>query len=280
MAPSEHRTRRNKVFTHSMSTRMQRPHPPLPPGLGSSLCLFSSSPGLGLLGTPLALQPPDTHLPLTYHPCPPQGYSFVAPSILFDHNNAVMTDVLEVPGAEDRPGRAAVARSAMMQVGWARVGRSWLGGSGPGPASTRRPQCDLGEVWSLSEVGHSMATWPQGSQVGPLMHSLCPQDSPFFQQYELDLREPALGQGSFSVCRRCRQRQGGLEFAVKILSRRWVVPGWAGPGRGFGRAVPEVGHPDPRLPGPQAGGEYAARSGCPASVPVAPQRGETARGAS
>ncbi|XP_008565673.1 PREDICTED: ribosomal protein S6 kinase alpha-4, partial [Galeopterus variegatus] len=83
-----------------------------------------------------------------------QGYSFVAPSILFDHNNAVMTDVLEAPGAGDRPGRAAVARSAMMQ------------------------------------------------------------------QYELDLREPALGQGSFSVCRRCRQRQSGQEFAVKILSRR------------------------------------------------------------
>ncbi|XP_029328656.1 ribosomal protein S6 kinase alpha-4 isoform X2 [Mus caroli] len=89
-----------------------------------------------------------------------QGYSFVAPSILFDHNNAVMADVLQAPGAGYRPGRAAVARSAMMQ------------------------------------------------------------DSPFFQQYELDLREPALGQGSFSVCRRCRQRQSGQEFAVKILSRR------------------------------------------------------------
>ncbi|XP_026946703.1 ribosomal protein S6 kinase alpha-4 isoform X3 [Sagmatias obliquidens] len=89
-----------------------------------------------------------------------QGYSFVAPSILFDHNNAVMTDVLEASIAGDRPGRAALARSAMMQ------------------------------------------------------------DSPFFQQYELDLREPALGQGSFSVCRRCRQLQNGQEFAVKILSRR------------------------------------------------------------
>jgi hypothetical protein len=53
------------------------------------------------------------------------------------------------------------------------------------------------------------------------MGTLYLQDSPFFQQYELDLREPALGQGSFSVCRRCRQRQSGQEFAVKILSRRW-----------------------------------------------------------
>lgn len=74
--------------------------------------------------------------------------------------------------------------------------------------------------------------WPQGSQVRPLTHPLCLQDSPFFQQYELDLREPALGQGSFSVCRRCRQRQGGLEFAVKILSRRWVGPGGWGPAEG------------------------------------------------
>ncbi|KAK1335508.1 hypothetical protein QTO34_003294 [Cnephaeus nilssonii] len=88
-----------------------------------------------------------------------QGYSFVAPSILFDHNNAVMTDVLGAPA--------------------------------PRPAG-------------------------QGSG-GPQRMM---QDSPFFQQYELDLREPALGQGSFSVCRRCRQRQGGQEFAVKILSRR------------------------------------------------------------
>lgn len=61
-----------------------------------------------------------------------------------------------------------------------------------------------------------------------LMVPLYLQDSPFFQQYELDLREPALGQGSFSVCRRCRQRQSGQEFAVKILSRRWE-PLWAEP---------------------------------------------------
>lgn len=47
-----------------------------------------------------------------------------------------------------------------------------------------------------------------------------PEDSPFFQRYEL-APGPALGQGSFSVCRRCRHRQSGAEFAVKILSRRW-----------------------------------------------------------
>lgn len=67
-----------------------------------------------------------------------QGYSFVAPSILFDHNNAVMADVLAAPGAGHRPSRAAVARSAMMQVGWPGgggigfVGVFRVGGLGPG----------------------------------------------------------------------------------------------------------------------------------------------------
>lgn len=86
---------------------------------------------------------------------------------------------------------------------------------------------------TLVESGTSQRwgeVWRPDSQVGPLTRPLYPQDSPFFQQYELDLREPALGQGSFSVCRRCRQRQGGQEFAVKILSRRWARLGCMGPG--------------------------------------------------
>lgn len=172
--------------------------------------------GLGLRGLHLHLHPPLTT------PLLRQGYSFVAPSILFDHNNAVMTDVLEASIAGDRPGRAALARSAMMQVGWARVGRSGLGDSRRGFS---RRMLWFGELRSLSEQGRGMAA---RLPVGPLTRPLRPQDSPFFQQYELDLREPALGQGSFSVCRRCRQLQNGQEFAVKILSRRWAGPGWAG----------------------------------------------------
>lgn len=99
--------------------------------------------------------------------------------------------------------------------------------------------------------------WLQDSQVGPLTPPLYPQDSPFFQQYELDLRQPALGQGSFSVCRRCRQRQGGQEFAVKILSRRWAGLGCMGPGVSgpreaeSERAGPEVFHFDPFCPAPR-----------------------------
>ncbi|XP_043280314.1 ribosomal protein S6 kinase alpha-5-like isoform X2 [Venturia canescens] len=46
------------------------------------------------------------------------------------------------------------------------------------------------------------------------------EESTFFQIYALDPREDALGDGSFSVCRRCRNRQTGQEYAVKIVSRR------------------------------------------------------------
>ncbi|XP_039278772.1 ribosomal protein S6 kinase alpha-5 [Nilaparvata lugens] len=47
------------------------------------------------------------------------------------------------------------------------------------------------------------------------------QDSPFFELYELDLeRGGILGDGSFSVCRRCVEKATGRQFAVKIVSRR------------------------------------------------------------
>jgi ribosomal protein S6 kinase alpha-5 len=36
----------------------------------------------------------------------------------------------------------------------------------------------------------------------------------------VDVRERILGDGSFSVCRRCVRRSDRKEFAVKIVSRR------------------------------------------------------------
>ncbi|MGH0157208.1 UNVERIFIED_CONTAM: hypothetical protein FKN15_078276, partial [Acipenser sinensis] len=88
-----------------------------------------------------------------------QGYSFVAPSILFKRN-AVMTDPFQMHLGMDRPGSTAVARSAMMK------------------------------------------------------------DSPFYLNYELDLKENPLGEGSFSICRKCIHKKTGQEFAVKIISKR------------------------------------------------------------
>uniref|UniRef100_UPI00398E3270 ribosomal protein S6 kinase alpha-5 isoform X2 n=1 Tax=Pristiophorus japonicus TaxID=55135 RepID=UPI00398E3270 len=88
-----------------------------------------------------------------------QGYSFIAPSILFKRN-AVMTDPIQLHMGVDRPGSTAIARSAMMK------------------------------------------------------------DSPFYQHYDLDLKDSPLGEGSFSICRRCRNKKTGQDFAVKIVSKR------------------------------------------------------------
>ena len=46
------------------------------------------------------------------------------------------------------------------------------------------------------------------------------KNSVFFQKYRLDLKEKILGDGSFSVCRRCVNIQTEEEFAVKIISRK------------------------------------------------------------
>ncbi|XP_067007640.1 ribosomal protein S6 kinase alpha-5 [Anabrus simplex] len=46
------------------------------------------------------------------------------------------------------------------------------------------------------------------------------KESPFFENYDINLKEGILGDGSFSVCRRCCNRQTGVEFAVKIVSRK------------------------------------------------------------
>ncbi|XP_064621307.1 ribosomal protein S6 kinase alpha-5-like isoform X2 [Lineus longissimus] len=46
------------------------------------------------------------------------------------------------------------------------------------------------------------------------------KNSPFFQNYEINIREGILGDGSFSVCRKCVHKKTGNEYAVKIVSRR------------------------------------------------------------
>ncbi|GFN99037.1 ribosomal protein s6 kinase [Plakobranchus ocellatus] len=46
------------------------------------------------------------------------------------------------------------------------------------------------------------------------------KNSTFFQKYELDMKGPALGDGTFSICRKCRNIETGQLYAVKIVSRR------------------------------------------------------------
>ncbi|XP_050809206.1 ribosomal protein S6 kinase alpha-5 isoform X3 [Gopherus flavomarginatus] len=88
-----------------------------------------------------------------------QGYSFVAPSILFKRNAATVDPVQFHTGFE-RPGVTTIARSAMTK------------------------------------------------------------DSPFYHHYELDLKEKPLGEGSFSICRKCLHKKTSQEYAVKIISKR------------------------------------------------------------
>lgn len=45
-------------------------------------------------------------------------------------------------------------------------------------------------------------------------------DSTFFQLYSVDLNEQILGDGSFSVCRKCVKKSTNKEYAVKIVSRK------------------------------------------------------------
>lgn len=46
------------------------------------------------------------------------------------------------------------------------------------------------------------------------------KNSAFFQNYDLITKEGILGDGSFSVCRKCIHKKTGLAYAVKIVSRR------------------------------------------------------------
>ncbi|XP_007442631.1 ribosomal protein S6 kinase alpha-5 [Python bivittatus] len=91
-----------------------------------------------------------------------QGYSFVAPSILFKRNAAIMDPVYFLTKV-DQPGVTNIARSAMMK------------------------------------------------------------DSAFYLHYELDLKEKPLGEGSFSICRKCLHKKSRREYAVKIISKRLEV---------------------------------------------------------
>jgi ribosomal protein S6 kinase alpha-5 len=47
------------------------------------------------------------------------------------------------------------------------------------------------------------------------------QDSPFYQHYDLDLKDKPLGEGSFSICRKCVHKKTNQAFAVKIISKRY-----------------------------------------------------------
>ncbi|XP_071488974.1 ribosomal protein S6 kinase alpha-5-like [Diadema antillarum] len=78
-------------------------------------------------------------------------------------------------------------------------------------------------LYSENAITKDMLTQPSDqnrpslSQISSI-HQL--KDSPFNKYYELDMKSAPLGDGSFSVCRRCKHKKTGQEYAVKIVSRR------------------------------------------------------------
>lgn len=123
--------------------------------------------------------------------------------------------------------------------------------------------------------------WPRGSRVGPLTRP------PFSPRTRLSSSSMSWTCGSprwARVAFPCVAAAGSARAARSSRSRSSAAGGRTRGGRGQeegipggrGRRAAVLTH----LPRPQAGGEYAARSGRPAAVPVAPQRSEAARSAS
>lgn len=110
-----------------------------------------------------------------------QGYSYVAPSILFsDKNNAIKEEILRPSKEMNSSFPIAVSR-----------------------------------LNSSEFVDNIIMVW-----FHYLKKFVKFQNSPFFDLYEVDVKSGILGDGSFSICRRCVEKTTGKEYAVKIVSRK------------------------------------------------------------
>uniref|UniRef100_A0A452TJ60 Ribosomal protein S6 kinase n=1 Tax=Ursus maritimus TaxID=29073 RepID=A0A452TJ60_URSMA len=72
---------------------------------------------------------------------------------------------------------------------------------------------NFAEEFTEMDPTYSPAALPQSSE-------RLFQDSPFYQYYDLDLKDKPLGEGSFSICRKCIHKKSNQAFAVKIISKR------------------------------------------------------------
>ena len=117
------------------------------------------------------------------------SYSYVAPSILFTENNVISEDMFR-PDPDKKPSKSNLV-GCILQV------RTVL---------HVEPRMTV-----ILKFALCVFNFP------PFLSC---QKSPFFLHYDLDVRERILGDGSYSVCRRCVHRQTGQERAVKIVSRR------------------------------------------------------------
>ncbi|RWS13648.1 ribosomal protein S6 kinase-like protein [Dinothrombium tinctorium] len=78
---------------------------------------------------------------------------------------------------------------------------------------------ELYETCLMSATKSSLNKTLQKPEISQLLQSKF-KNSPFFRNYDLQIYEGLLGDGSFSVCRKCVHKRTGVEYAVKIVSRR------------------------------------------------------------
>ncbi|KAL8572053.1 hypothetical protein ACOMHN_026679 [Nucella lapillus] len=76
-------------------------------------------------------------------------------------------------------------------------------------------------IFSENTISHSLLAPSKALQPDESVFSAALfKDSPFFQQYDVNMKTQALGDGTFSICRKCYHKQTGHAFAVKIISNR------------------------------------------------------------
>lgn len=85
------------------------------------------------------------------------------------------------------------------------------------------PSVDLTDLYSVQPFQVSYALVVRHLI---LIQRSLPQDSPFYMSYEMDLKDTALGEGSFSICRQCTHKKTGQKYAVKIVSKRYQLGAW------------------------------------------------------
>jgi ribosomal protein S6 kinase alpha-5 len=121
-----------------------------------------------------------------------KGYSYVAPSVLFSEN--VISDEIFLCDITNHHNRQSLHCNSI------------FGNTNTNNNCSAGINCkDLLNTDNI-DISHLLASKFR--------------NSPFFQNYDLKINSGVLGDGSFSVCRKCINKKTGMEFAVKIVSRK------------------------------------------------------------
>lgn len=140
-----------------------------------------------------------------------KGYSYVAPSVLFS-DNVIAEELLEEPNNNNQSLADPSLALPLHQPGMIAMNTTQKQTD-----QSHRTQVPKSEQCP-KKVGDEERAPPRPDNSQLLAAKF--GKSPFFESYDLKLNERLLGDGSFSVCRRCVHKKSGINYAVKIVSRR------------------------------------------------------------